>query len=375
MRITLLEPFFGGSHRQWAEGLAGHSKHEVEIYSLPGRFWKWRMYGAAVTLAEEFLTKKIHTDLLLASDMLDLATFLALTRKRGGHIPTALYFHENQITYPWSPTDQDTRLGRNNQYGFINYTSALAADRIFFNSDYHRQSFLNALPGFLKQFPDFQMTHLIDRIQAKSEVLPLGIDFKKLDTYQVKKEAGGIPIILWNHRWEYDKNPAAFFTALFRLKEEGIKFQLLVLGESYKKSPAIFEEGKQRLQEEILHWGYLEDASQYYKYLWLADILPVTSQQDFFGISTVEAMYCETYPILPRRLAFPEHVPDAEKSKYFYNTEDELYLLLKNAVLKNDITREKAAKAKTFVQGYDWMQQIKNYDQIFEDVINNGKLQ
>mgnify|MGYP000456988033 CR=1 FL=1 len=37
---------------------------------------------------------------------------------------------ENQITYPWSPQDEDVKYQRNNQYGFINYTSALAADQV-----------------------------------------------------------------------------------------------------------------------------------------------------------------------------------------------------------------------------------------------------
>ena len=39
--------------------------------------------------------------------MLDLCTFLALTRHQVRRIPVALYFHENQLTYPWSPTDLD----------------------------------------------------------------------------------------------------------------------------------------------------------------------------------------------------------------------------------------------------------------------------
>ncbi|MCS5640060.1 MAG: DUF3524 domain-containing protein, partial [Candidatus Marinimicrobia bacterium] len=50
MKILIVEPFLSGSHKAWAESYAKHSKHEVEIISLPGRFWKWRMHGGAVTL-------------------------------------------------------------------------------------------------------------------------------------------------------------------------------------------------------------------------------------------------------------------------------------------------------------------------------------
>ena len=67
------------------------------------------MYGGAVALAEEFKKQTFHPDLILASDMLDLATFLALSRDKVSSIPVVVYFHENQITYPWSPTDQDVR--------------------------------------------------------------------------------------------------------------------------------------------------------------------------------------------------------------------------------------------------------------------------
>ncbi len=173
MTILLLEPFFSGSHKTWAEGLQKHSKHQVDLLSLPGRHWKWRMYGGAVSLSKLFLASDLQPDLILATDMLDLTTFLALTRKRTASTPTALYFHENQITYPWSPSDQDIQLGRNNQYGFINFTSALAADAVFFNSRYHQRSFLGALPDFLRQFPDHRELEAIEQIRKKSEVLSL----------------------------------------------------------------------------------------------------------------------------------------------------------------------------------------------------------
>lgn len=359
MKILLLEPFFIGSHQQWAEGLAAHSSHEIKILSLPGRHWKWRMYGGAVSLAEQFLASDFQPDLLLATDMLDLTTFLSLTRKRTAHLPTAIYFHENQITYPWSPTDADVQLQRNNQYGFLNYTSALTADRIFFNSDYHRQSFLGALPAFLKQFPDYQEAHLVEKIAAKSEVLYLGMNLKKFDKFE-EDTLNESPILLWNHRWEYDKNPTAFFETLFKLAEEGIDFKLIVLGESYKKMPPIFKIAKKKLADKLLHWGYAKTFEEYAKWLWRADILPVTSNQDFFGGSVVEAMYCHCWPILPKRLAYREHIPQAFHVDYFYEKEGDFYLKLKTLLL--DFSTKKQRKVQPFVNKYDWQKLIKIYD-------------
>ncbi len=366
MKILLLEPFFTGSHQQWAEGFATHSQHEIKILSLPGKYWKWRMYGGAVSLAEQFLASNFQPDLLLATDMLDLTTFLSLTRKRTAHLPTAVYFHENQITYPWSPTDADVALKRNNQYGFLNYTTALTADRVFFNSDYHQQSFLGALPAFLKQFPDFKETHLIEKIQAKSEVLYLGMNLKKFDSFKIKT-VNESPILLWNHRWEYDKNPDIFFQTLFKLKEKGIDFKLVVLGESYQKMPPIFTIAQDRLSDRMLHFGYAKTFDEYAKWLWQADILPVTSNQDFFGGSVVEAMYCECLPILPNRLAYQEHIPKAVHSDFFYENDDDFYLKLEGALL--DFFKNKRTSTGSFVEHYDWRTLARVYDDKFEKMV------
>ena len=176
MKILLIEPFFTGSHKSWALGFQKHSRHQVELLTLSGHYWKWRMHGGAITLANKYIDSKYQPDLIVVTDMLDLCTFQGLTRKLTSNIPFAVYFHENQLTYPWSEKDEDVKLKRDNHYAFINYSSALAADKVFFNSQYHKQSFLNELPRFLKQFPDHNNLATIDTIKNKSEVLYLGVD-------------------------------------------------------------------------------------------------------------------------------------------------------------------------------------------------------
>jgi len=48
MKILLLEPYFTGSHKAWAEGYARYSSHNIEILSLPGQFWKKGISGSAI---------------------------------------------------------------------------------------------------------------------------------------------------------------------------------------------------------------------------------------------------------------------------------------------------------------------------------------
>jgi len=367
LQIVLVEPFFTGSHRVWVEGLQRHSEHDIELLTLPGRYWKWRMHGAAVTLAQQLLQRQMQPDLVLATDMLHLPVFLSLTRHRLRDTPVALYFHENQLTYPWSPTDADVQHQRDNHYSFINYASALAADRVFFNSQYHRRSFLEALPEFLQQFPDFQNAETVDTIRRKSEILPLGMDLSKFDDFAFTSQ-NETPLLLWNHRWEYDKNPELFFETLFALDAEGLDFELVVLGESYRNAPPIFAKAKEKLAYRILHFGYAEDFSSYAHWLWRADIAVTTAVQDFFGGSVVEAIYCQCFPLLPDRLAYPEHVPEELHALVFYESAEELETKLRTLLQQSNYGNYLLVLSN-FVKKYDWSIKSFTYDEALESFL------
>jgi glycosyltransferase involved in cell wall biosynthesis len=293
LKICLLEPYFGGSHRRWAEEYRAASCHKIDIFSLPARHWKWRMHGSAVTFARLLREADTPYDLVLATDLMDVAVFRGLLSAEM-QVPVVTYFHENQISYPISPKDTDLRNGRDLHYGFINYTTALSSDRILFNSDYHRRTFLGALPDFLGRYPDEQNPETIDQIAGKSVTLPLGLNLKAFDEHL---REGGFdpdrkPLLLWNHRREYDKCPEAFFEMLFALLDRSVEFDVVLLGERGRDEPAIFEAARKRLGSRILHDGPVEDFPSYARWLGRADILPVTSLQDFFGGSVVEAIYC-----------------------------------------------------------------------------------
>lgn len=337
MNVLLIEPFFSGSHQSWAESYQKFSKNQVNILSLPGKHWKWRMEGAAITLAQEFKTNNLQPDVILTTDMLNLPLFQSLAQTKT--IPTVLYMHENQLTYPWSENDREKSRNRDFHYAFLNYTSALVSDLVLFNSNYHLKAFIEELPEFLKMFPDHRGMENIQLIEEKSHVNPIGINFEELDSLWKEKE-NDIPTILWNHRWEYDKNPELFFKTLLELKQENIPFKLVVLGEHTQTYPAIFDEIKHSLADELIHWGYCESRKEYIQWLWKSDVLPVTSRQDFFGISAVEAMYCNTYPILPHRLAFPEHLPNSLASSHLYISDNDFKSMLKRVLMESKKPRK-----------------------------------
>ncbi|MBN2130595.1 MAG: DUF3524 domain-containing protein, partial [Sedimentisphaerales bacterium] len=168
MRILALEPYYGGSHKAFLDGWSAASRHEWTVLSLPPYKWKWRMRHAAVTFAEmvaERASGDLPWDVLFCSDMLNLAEFLGLAPQGIRNVPSAVYFHENQLTYPVRFESE-----RDYQFAMTNMTTALAADTVWFNSAFHRDSFLAALGSFLKRMPDYQFATAVERIGQKTRV-------------------------------------------------------------------------------------------------------------------------------------------------------------------------------------------------------------
>ena len=132
-RIALVEPYFGGSHRAWAEGYATHSQHEVEVFGLPATHWKWRLQGGHVSLAPSIGSStdtRGRFDGVMASSMTNVAALMGLCRGSLGGARVAVYMHENQLTFPWSARDRPDLT-----YAMINWTSMLAADVVLWNGD------------------------------------------------------------------------------------------------------------------------------------------------------------------------------------------------------------------------------------------------
>lgn len=360
VHVLILEPYYGGSHACFIDGLQRCTGHQVTSYTLPARFWKWRMHGAAVTFAQRLREERLRPDLLFASDMLDLTTFLALTRDLLRGVPSVLYMHENQLTYPPPPGTK-----RDLHYGWINYTSMLVADRVLFNSHYHHTVFFDELPRLLKHFPDFNNLETIRLVRQKSEVLHLGIDLARHDTYRVAREPGP-PIVLWNQRWEYDKDPQTFFQALYRLADEGLDFRVILAGENFRNVPEEFETARTRLGRRILHYGYEPDPAAYSRLLWQADIVVSTAIHEFFGVATVEAIYCECYPILPRRLSYLELLPRKAHARHLYADFEGLLRRLRWAITHPEALRQ--YNLRHHVARFDWSRMIAAYDALFEEV-------
>lgn len=314
-RILALNPWHGGSHRAFLDGWIDHSRHEFTVLPLPAYKWKWRMRHSAVTFSEQLResmadekSATLQWDVLFCTDMLGLAEFRGLCPDPVSQLPTIAYFHENQLTYP---TQQDEE--RDFHFAYSNMTSALAADVVWFNSNYHRDEFLTALRTLLRRMPDFGHEESVDQILAKSEIQHPGIEASAPESIAERKERpADRPLrIVWASRWEHDKNPELFFAALDELSGLNVPFEISVLGESFRNSPACFEEAKAKLSSQIRHWGFAESRAEYLQILSESDVVVSTARHEFFGISVLEAVAAGCRPLIPNALAYPETLGDA----------------------------------------------------------------
>ena len=308
--VLLAEPWFGGSHRQWAEGWAATSSHRVTILGHEANFWRWRLRGGAVTLAEEIRThidEHGAPDVLVISAMVDIAALVGLCRAQLGGVPVIGYFHENQLTYRSDPGHTVPV-----EAAMTNWVSAQACDEVWFNSAFHRDSFLGALPEFLERQPDHRHTHMIAELASRAVVMPVGVDLGAFRAARGSRdpgmESGDPPRIVWNQRWDHDKCPEVFFRVLRHLAGEGIAFTVALAGENRRSDPQEFRRFVDSYPDRVEEHGYL-GPSEYVALLGRSDVVCSTALQEFFGISVVEAIAAGAIPLLPHRLAYPEVIP------------------------------------------------------------------
>lgn len=369
LRILALEPYMALSHAVFLEGFRKYSRNRVDIWSLPPRGWKGRMRGGAFHFAD--LASRISgdaPDVLLASDYLNLPDWRAVAPRGWRDAPCVLYFHENQITYPLgSAAPEDTH------YGWINLGSALAAEKVLFNSLYHREAFLEGVARGLGRIGAPAPRDLPERVQSRSSVFPVGIDFT--DHRQVLASAArgteGPLVIAWNHRWEYDKNPGLLLDALASLKRAQVPFRLIICGQRFRNEPGEFREIPTRFHDELIHMGTIEHRIEYLEMLARADAVLSTARQEFFGVSVVEAMYLGCLPLLPRALSYPELLPERLHGNFLYDGPSALPGFLETFLRSPPVHLREAVQEAA--ARFDWRTLAGKLDSILEETARQGR--
>ncbi|MFQ5460165.1 MAG: DUF3524 domain-containing protein, partial [Anaerolineae bacterium] len=202
-------------------------------------------------------------------------------------------------------------------------------DAVWWNSRFNRDSFLRGLPRFLRQLPDEREPGLVSEVESLSTVMPLGLDLGTLAGDSTPPR-GGRPRVIWNHRWEHDKEP------------EG------------------FDSLRNLLGDRLVQFGFVADRREYGAWLRSGDVVVSTARQEFFGAAVWEAVWCGCRPVLPDRLAYPELVPPEYHAAVLYEGSEALVDLL--AVALGPPDRGLVTALGRHVAAFDWDVVAPRYD-------------
>jgi glycosyltransferase involved in cell wall biosynthesis len=217
-------------------------------------------------------------------------------------VPSVLYFHENQFAYPESDLQAYSL-----EPAVLNLYSAMAADRIVFNSRYNQASFLLGVSEFLNKMPDQVPPGIREQLLQKASVIAVPLEE---GCYTSSPKPDRLTLV-WNHRWEYDKGPQRLSDICKELVRRKLDFRLHLLGQNFRDHPAeitdlirfLYDNGR------LGRSGFIADTSEYRRILGESHIVLSTAIHEFQGLAILEAMAAGCIPVVPDRLAYPEFVP------------------------------------------------------------------
>lgn len=318
MKVLLLSAYAAYSHVQWQNALqVMFPKWQWQILTLPPRHFSWRVRGNALywSLAERE-TLESHFDLLIATSMTDLATLRGLVPALSA-LPTVLYFHENQFAYPQAP-GQHTLVAAQ----MTSIYSALAADRIVFNSHYNHDTFMAGCEALLHKLPDYVPPAVGSTLRERASVLAVPFDDSGAEGVAprwpaARGKTSSRPLrLLWVGRFEHDKGGDGLLRILRQLEARKLEYELAVTGQQFRQSPPVFEEIRTTFAERLVHFGFLPNPVHYQALLQASDVVLSTAQHEFQGLAVMEAVACGCQPVVPRRLVYPEIYP----AQYCYDS-------------------------------------------------------
>ncbi|XP_041573178.2 tRNA-queuosine alpha-mannosyltransferase isoform X4 [Taeniopygia guttata] len=374
MSVLLIEPFYGGSHKQLMDLLQEELQEDCVLYTLPAKKWHWKARTSALYFMQTVPTSSNYR-ILFASSVLNLAELAAL-RPDLGKLKKVLYFHENQLAYPVQKCqERDFQYGYNQILSWFMPEHKLArlekvmgvkrngdayqeglpgqqeSRAVMKTSDTHPESGLcEPQPGLCTTQHEGQPCPPAVPVQAEApeSTNPCQGEDKQHLTFNLSNILSGLdyqqrPLhIAWPHRWEHDKDPETFFKVLMKLKEQDLPFHVSVLGETFSEIPDIFSETREVLGSSVLHWGYLHSKDDYFRALCTADVVISTAKHEFFGVAMMEAVHCGCYPLCPKALVYPEIFP----AEYLYSTPEQLFKRLQNFCKRPDIVRRHLYKGR-----------------------------
>ncbi len=311
MKALLLSAYDAASHRVWRENLQAMLPQIAwTTLTLPPRHFAWRVRGNSLSWA--FKQRPVLTadhDFLLCTSMTDLCALRGFVPSLG-RLPTIVYCHENQFAYPENP---QAAVMNAVEPQMLSLYTALCADRLVFNSDWNRASFLQGATALLRKLPDEVPEGLPERL-AEGVVLPVPLDASLWQPRPAVHEPDVLTLV-WNHRWEFDKGPALLLAIVEALMQRRVRFRLHLLGQRFRQAPPEFDLLQTRLAQwhgetgiRPGHTGHVAEHEAYRQWLAGSDVVLSTALHDFQGLALQEASALGCAALAPARLVYPEYL-------------------------------------------------------------------
>jgi glycosyltransferase involved in cell wall biosynthesis len=330
-KILLLSAYDTGSHRHWRTQLEKmFPDYAWTQLTLPARHFSWRIRGNSLSWGfGESAFLQDDYDLLIATSMVDLSSLRGFIPKLAT-LPTLVYFHENQFAYPMN-------INKNNnvEHQLVPIYSALCADKICFNSDYNRHTFLAGAHSLFMKLPDFVPDNLSNRLELGTVIpVPVDVPGNKQDQQQHPEDYLSV---VWNHRWEYDKGPGLLLEIIRQVCAAQLPIIFHILGEQFRQRPAEFDQIQRLLETHSEHigvaaghFGFIESKQQYFDCLQESDVVLSTTLHEFQGVAMQEAILSGCTPLAPDRLAYPEYLEPQFLFPSAQSTEEEALAVLES---------------------------------------------
>jgi glycosyltransferase involved in cell wall biosynthesis len=305
-RVLLLSAYEARSHQHWAAALQSmFPEWDWTVLALPARHFSWRVRGNPLywSRAQRHVLEQSY-DVVLATSLVDLATLRGLVPKLNAAL-SCVYFHENQFAYPSSAHQSDSL-----EATMVSLYSALAVDRVLFNSQFNRDSFLEGLGELLNKLPDYVPPGVAHEIAEKAVVLPVPIAPPPHADHSAWPGGAGrdsnVARLAWLGRFEYDKGPDGLFETLKALEQDGFDYELAVVGQQFRRLPPAMEAIRSQFSHRVVQLGYIDDPMRYRALTGSADIALSTALHEFQGLAILEAVAAGATPCVPDRQAYPE---------------------------------------------------------------------